>query len=57
MLDFSGSMAEPIELKTATTAARPGVKTTKAAIVVSELKKLNMSRPDGARVFLDDRLV
>ncbi|HEX6812218.1 MAG TPA: HEAT repeat domain-containing protein [Planctomycetota bacterium] len=52
VLDFSGSMAEPIELKTGTTVAGPGTKTTKAAIIVSELKKLIMSLPDGALINL-----
>ena len=50
VLDFSGSMAEPAELKaTGTTAAGgTGTKTTKAELVVAELKKLVMSLPDGA---------
>jgi len=52
VVDFSGSMAEPITLKSATTAARAGEPTTKAAIVVSELKKLIMSMPDGALINL-----
>jgi hypothetical protein len=50
VLDFSGSMAEPVELETATTAANAGVKTTKAELVVSEIEKLVMSLPDGALV-------
>ncbi|MEO6596733.1 MAG: HEAT repeat domain-containing protein, partial [Planctomycetota bacterium] len=50
VLDFSGSMAEPITLKATTTGAAPGTATTKAQIVVSELKKLVMSLPDGALV-------
>lgn len=50
VLDFSGSMAEPMELKaTGTTAAGgAGTVTTKAELVVKELKKLVMSLPDGA---------
>lgn len=50
VLDFSGSMAEPAEIKpTGTTAAGgAGTKTTKARLVVEELKKLVMSLPDGA---------
>ena len=52
VLDFSGSMAEPITLQARTTAAAPGTTTTKAAMVVSELKKLVMSLPDGALVNL-----
>ncbi len=50
VLDFSGSMAEPITLQTHTTAAGKGVATTKVAVVVSELKKLIVSLPDGALV-------
>ena len=50
VLDFSGSMAEPMEIKaTGTTAGgAAGTKTTKAELVVKELKKLVMSLPDGA---------
>ncbi|MFO1076211.1 MAG: HEAT repeat domain-containing protein [Planctomycetota bacterium] len=58
VLDFSGSMAEPIELQSHVTGAPPGQKTTKAQIVVQELKKMVMSFPDGALlnivVFSDD---
>lgn len=50
VLDFSGSMAEPIQLQARTTGAPAGEKTTKAEIVVKELKKLIMSLPDGALV-------
>jgi hypothetical protein len=50
VLDFSGSMAEPVQLQTRTTGAPAGEKTTKAALVVKELKKLVMSLPDGALV-------
>ena len=52
VLDFSGSMAEPITLQARTTAAAPGTATTKAALVVSEMKKLIMALPDGALVNL-----
>lgn len=52
VLDFSGSMAEPVELQAKTTGAPPGRKTTKAELVVDELKKLVMSLPDGARINL-----
>lgn len=52
VLDFSGSMAEPIQLQARTTGAPAGEKTTKAEIVVKELKKLIMSLPDGALVNL-----
>ncbi len=52
VLDFSGSMAEPVQLQAKVTGAKPGEPTTKAAIVVSELKKLVMSLPDGALVNL-----
>lgn len=52
VLDFSGSMAEPITLQAKTTAAGAGQQTTKAAVVVAELKKLIMSLPDGALVNL-----
>lgn len=59
VLDFSGSMAEPITLQGGTTAAGgAGTATTKAALVVAELEKLVLSLPDGARinmvVFSDD---
>lgn len=58
VLDFSGSMAEPIELKATTTGAPPGIKTTKAEIVVRELKKMVLGYSDGAMlnivVFSDD---
>ena len=50
VLDFSGSMAEPAELRAEGTRAG-GVassQTTKAKLVVEELKKLVMSLPDGA---------
>lgn len=50
VLDFSGSMAEPVTLTARTTGAAAGQATTKAALVVSELKKLVMSLPDGALV-------
>jgi hypothetical protein len=52
VLDFSGSMAEPVQLQARTTGAPAGDKTTKAALVVQELKKLIMSLPDGALVNL-----
>lgn len=50
VLDFSGSMAEPMELKVEGTTAggAAGTKTTKAELVVKELKQLVMSLPDGA---------
>jgi len=50
VLDFSGSMAEPVELKADGVTAGGGAptKTTKAELVVTELKKLVMSLPDGA---------
>jgi hypothetical protein len=58
VLDFSGSMAEPVQLQARTTGARPGQPTTKAELVVSEIKKLVLSLPDGAMinliVFSDD---
>lgn len=58
VLDFSGSMAEPVQLKTRTTGATPGAAATKAALVTAELKKLILSLPDGALVnfvvFSDD---
>jgi hypothetical protein len=50
VLDFSGSMAEPVTLKTKGTAASGGQTMTKAALVVQELKRLIMSLPDGALV-------
>ncbi|MFY9341362.1 MAG: HEAT repeat domain-containing protein [Planctomycetota bacterium] len=61
VVDFSGSMAEPIKVKgTGGTGVTPlaGQAGTKAAIVVTELKRLIMSLPDGALVnivvFSDD---
>ncbi len=54
VLDFSGSMAEPVTLKegTGTGAVPTATTTTKAQLVVSELKKLILSLPDGAMVNL-----
>jgi hypothetical protein len=54
VLDFSGSMAEPMTLKqgTGTGAVQTSTTTTKAELVVSELKKLILSLPDGAMVNL-----
>ena len=50
VLDFSGSMAEPVTLKGDGETAGGGAPThsTKAALVVKELKKLVMALPDGA---------
>lgn len=50
VLDFSGSMAEPMELRQEGTTAGGGAttQTTKADLVIKELKKLVMSLPDGA---------
>jgi hypothetical protein len=50
VLDFSGSMAEPVTLRAKGTASRGAQSSTKAALVVQELKKLVMSLPDGALV-------
>ncbi len=52
VLDFSGSMAEPATITGTGTAAAATVTTTKAALVVQELKRLIMSLPDGALVNL-----
>lgn len=52
VLDFSGSMAEPVRLKVRTTAVAAGVETTKAALVIEEMKRLIMGLPDGALVNL-----
>ena len=52
VLDFSGSMAEPATLTGTGTAAPTSQVTTKAALVVQELKRLIMSLPDGALVNL-----
>lgn len=52
VIDFSGSMAEPVQLQGQGTGARPSDPTTKAQLVVAELKKLVMSLPDGALVNL-----
>lgn len=50
VLDFSGSMAEPAELRAEGTSAGGAAanQTTKAKLVVEEIKKLVMSLPDGA---------
>ncbi len=50
VLDFSGSMAEPAELRAEGTRAGGAAanQTTKAKLVVEEIKKLVMSLPDGA---------
>jgi len=50
VLDFSGSMAEPAEIKARGTSAGGAAasQTTKAQLVVDEIKKLVMSLPDGA---------
>ena len=50
VLDFSGSMAEPVELRGEGTAAAGGPQGTKADLVVRELKKMVMALPDGALV-------
>lgn len=56
VVDFSGSMAEPMTLKPkgegTDAGGGAGVTMTKAAIVVQELKRLIMSLPDGALVNL-----
>ena len=52
VLDFSGSMAEPVKLQVRTTGVRAGEETTKAALVVNEMKRLAMSLPDGALINL-----
>ena len=52
VLDFSGSMAEPVTLKGTTTGAQPGTPTTKAALVVAELKKIVLGLPDNALINL-----
>ena len=58
VVDFSGSMDEPITLQTGTTSAGAGTKTTKARLVVDEMKKIVTSLPDGSYfnivVFSDD---
>ncbi|MCC6672114.1 MAG: VWA domain-containing protein [Planctomycetes bacterium] len=52
VVDFSGSMAEPVTLKDpaqGTSAQAPGgTTTTKAQLVVSELKKMILALPDGS---------
>lgn len=52
VLDFSGSMAEPVQIQGKETGAPAGRRTTKAEVVVDELKKLVMALPDGALVNL-----
>src|SRR5690606_14316793 len=58
VVDFSGSMEEPITLQTETTSSKPGTTTTKARLVVEELRKIVLSLPDGSWfnivVFSDD---
>lgn len=58
VLDFSGSMAEKVTLQAKTTGASSGQETTKARLVIEELKKIVMALPDGAAfnviVFGDD---
>ena len=48
IVDFSGSMVEEISLKTEMTSAKAGTKTTKAQLIVDEMKKIIMSLPDGS---------
>ena len=48
VIDFSGSMQEPITLQTGTTSTGVGVTTTKARLVVDEMKKIVTSLPDGS---------
>lgn len=48
VVDFSGSMEEPITLHTGTTSAGAGTTTTKAKLVVDELKKIVTAMPDGS---------
>ena len=50
VLDFSGSMAEPAAIRSEETSADGAAtaQTTKAQLVVEEIKKLVMSLPDGA---------
>lgn len=48
VVDFSGSMAEPVTIQSGITSAGGGETMTKAQLVVRELKKLIMSLPDGA---------
>lgn len=50
VLDFSGSMAEPVTLQGKTTGAQPGQPTTKAELVVAELKKIVLGLPDNALI-------
>jgi len=50
VLDFSGSMKEPVKIKGdgTTQSADAAIESTKAEMVITELKKLVMSLPDGA---------
>ena len=48
IVDFSGSMEEPITLKSDTTSTKAGVQTTKAKLVIDELRRIVMSLPDGS---------
>src|SRR5690606_23996500 len=48
VVDFSGSMEEPITLRSSTTVTKAGTSTTKAKLVVEELKRIVMSLPDGS---------
>lgn len=58
VVDFSGSMKEPITLEAKVTGATPGQPIIKAHLIVQELKKMVLSLPDGAMfniiVFSDD---
>jgi len=48
VVDFSGSMQEPVTLRAKVTGATPGQPIIKAQLVVQELKKMVLSLPDGA---------
>ncbi|GAB4156454.1 MAG: hypothetical protein Fur0037_24760 [Planctomycetota bacterium] len=52
VLDFSGSMAEPVTLRTGATAAAAGTTRTKADLVVSEIRRVALAMPDGAGINL-----
>lgn len=46
VVDFSGSMKEEITLRTSTTSTKSGTKTTKAKLVVDELRRIVLALPE-----------
>ncbi|MBK8976338.1 MAG: VWA domain-containing protein [Planctomycetes bacterium] len=48
VVDFSGSMREPVTLHQGTTSAQAGTTATKAQIVLEELRRIVLALPDGS---------